>query len=626
MSRITGSHSTHLRDATAAVERTLAAIGGGYPVQRTILESGRCALGLMGRHELCVAEVHSTISVVDGLFYNRDELDRTAGLNGATANDAMRLAMLFRLRGVEAALSLINGDFAAAIYDGDADTLWLARDRFGVKPLYFVHRREQLTFASRPGALLSLPDVSSDVNRRFVAMFAGGHYRHIDNNPSDSPFKDVRQLPAASLLKSCKGMITVSRYWDLTEQPEYSADEAELAARYRDLLLDAVGRRVAVANAPAFTLSGGLDSSSVLSCAVARTGERQHAFSSVYVDPTFDETAEIRSMLDTKVLQWHPVSIGTPDVMGIVRKMVAAHDEPIATATWLSHFILCEEAARAGFGTIFGGLGGDELNAGEYEYFFFLFADLRRAGLKRQLDQEIAEWARHHDHPIYRKNAAIVEQNLAQIVDLAQAGICRPDDRRMTRYFGAVEPDFFELSHDRHVMDHPFTSYLKNRTYQDLFRETAPCCLRAEDRQCEYYGLQHIEPFFDHRLAEFMFRVPGNMKIRDGITKRLLREAMAGILPEETRTRIKKTGWNAPAHDWFGKGRVADAVRDLIGSRAFRERGIYNMKYVERMLDEHRKIVNDALPVENHMMFLWQLVNLELWFETVVDRQPAFAT
>ena len=110
-------------------------------------------------------------------------------------------------------------------------------------------------------------------------------------------------------------------------------------------------------------------------------------------------------------------------------------------------------------------------------------------------------------------------------------------------------------------MDRPFSSYLKNRTYQDLFRETAPCCLRAEDRQGEAYEIRQVDPFFDHRLAEFMFRVPGNMKIRDGITKRLLREAMKGILPEETRTRVKKTGWNAPAHVWFGQGSVAADVK-----------------------------------------------------------------
>jgi asparagine synthase (glutamine-hydrolysing) len=161
-------------------------------------------------------------------------------------------------------------------------------------------------------------------------------------------------------------------------------------------------------------------------------------------------------------------------------------------------------------------------------------------------------------------------------------------------------------------MDHPFTSALKNRTYQDLFRETAPCCLRAEDRQCTAFGIDHADPFLDYRLVEFMFRVPGTMKIRDGVTKRLLREAMRGVLPEETRTRIAKTGWNAPAHRWF-TGRGLEQLRDMVASRRFRERGVYRPQEVDRIVDEHVAIVSSGEPRENHMMFLWQLVNLETW-------------
>jgi len=586
----------------------------------TVLATGRCALGWTGLDGVNAAELGSIIAVLDGLFYNRRELDELTGLDSSVSTDAMRLAALFRLHGPDRALNAINGDFAAAVYDSDADTLWLARDRFGVRPLYYTEHDQCITFASRLRSLLEFGGSSPDVNRRFVATFAGGHYRHIDNAPDESPFARVRQLPAASVLRSHDGSITVRRYWDLAEAPDHTANEKELAAQYRDLLLDAVSRRFAAAKSPAFTLSGGLDSSSVLSCAVARSGAKQHAYSSVYTDLTYDETAEIRSMLDSKVAAWHPVRIETPDIFDIVRRMVAAHDEPVATATWLSHFLLSEQVARDGFKTLFGGLGGDELNAGEYEYFYFLFADLRRAGREAELQHEVLQWMRHHDHPIYRKSRSVVDETLDRVVDLEQPGVCRPDVVRMTRYYSAVNPDYFDLACDRHVMDRPFNSYLKNRTYQDLFRETAPCCLRAEDRQGMAYGIRQIDPFFDHRLVEFMFRVPANMKIRDGITKRLLREAMRGILPDETRTRVKKTGWNAPAHVWICDREIAGSLGDLIASRRFRERGIFNVKEVNRLFDEHRKIVRDGLVAENHMMFFWQLINLEIWFEEVVDQ------
>lgn len=186
----------------------------------------------------------------------------------------------------------------------------------------------------------------------------------------------------------------------------------------------------------------------------------------------------------------------------------------------------------------------------------------------------------------------------------------------MRRYFPALDPGYYDLTDFVPIMESPFSSYLKTRTFQDLTRETAPCCLRAEDRQTTAFGLDNFVPFFDHRLVEFMFRVPGALKIRDGVTKILLREAMRGVLPEETRTRIKKTGWNAPAHIWFAAaGR--DLLRDLIDSAAFRQRGIYNITEVVRLADEHDRIVSSGELRDNHMMFFWQLVNLELWLRSV---------
>jgi asparagine synthase (glutamine-hydrolysing) len=355
-----------------------------------------------------------------------------------------------------------------------------------------------------------------------------------------------------------------------------------------------------------------MDSSSVIACASANTGQRLPAISTVYEDPVYDESNEIQSMLGTVVEPWIPVSVGTPDIVQTVEEMIEAHEEPVATATWLSHYLLCRDARNRGYKGIFGGLGGDELNAGEYEYFFFFFADLRASGQEELLQREAERWISYHNHPVFQKSNAVMEGGLRRLVDLTQPGRCLPDRIRMLRYREALNPEFFDLAAFDPAMDRPFTSFLKNRTYQDLFRETIPCCIRAEDRNTAAFGLEHFLPFLDHRLVEFMFRVPGRLKIRAGVTKHLLRLAMRGILPEETRTRIKKMGWNAPAHVWFSGRRRATLI-DLVRSRSFRERGIYNVPFVEQILEEHENIVSTGAPVENHMMFLWQLVNTELW-------------
>jgi asparagine synthase (glutamine-hydrolysing) len=576
------------------------------------------AVGLIwqGQGDAALVVQNGVAAVVDGTFYNPEELE------GDPKDGPVRqLVATYQRVGLSATLGRINGDFALALYDASKNTLWLARDRVGHRPLYFVESSSGVAFASRSSALLALPGVSRQPNRRFVAVFAGSHYRYFDNRPDESPFEDIQQLPAATMLEIRASGHRVERFWRLDEQPDWTDDESTLAARYRALLLDSVGRRLAITKRPAFTLSGGMDSSSVLASAVELTGHRQHAFSSVYSDKTYDESEDIKGFVQEKVEHWHAVPVENFDLCDVVRRMVQAHDEPVATATWLSHFLLCEEVAKSGFDSLFGGLGGDELNAGEYEHFIFHFADLRRRGGKAQLVHEVETWARHHDHPIYRKSPEAAETLLERLTDPAVPGRVRLDRARLTRYYSAVRSEYFDLATVEPILDHPFSSWLKNRTYQDIFRETAPCCLRAEDRDCAAFGLGHADPFFDHRLIEFMFRVPGHMKIRDGVTKRLLREAMKGILPEETRIRIKKTGWNAPAHIWFSGGGM-DQLLDLVHSRVFRERGVYDVGVVVRLIEEHRSIVESGAARENHMMFLWQLLNLELWFQEVVDSQP----
>jgi len=597
MSRIAGLVPAPDRHA---VDTMLAAMTGHVVTTRDVRLSGRTALGVLGWREPNLADDGNVSTAVDSTLWR--------------ASDVIAL---YRRHGFVDALAHLDGDFAVALYDAATGTLWLARDRFGMKPLYYTRSGERFAFASRPRALLALDGVSREPNRAFVARFAGMHYRTFDNEPRESPYAAIAQLPAASYLEVRDGKLREATYWALTEQPDLDEPEPVLAERYRELLVDAVARRRKLAHRPAFTLSGGMDSSSVLACAVHTTAKREHAFSTVYHDETYDETDQIRTILDATVEEWHPVRIGNPDLGALIPKMIAANDEPIATATWLSHYLLCEATASAGFATLFGGLGGDELNAGEYEYFFYFFADLAASGETAKLDHETAKWVEYHDHPIFKKTPAVMRAGLERLVDLKTPGKCLPDPTRLARYRELVRRDYVDLAGYVPVMETPFTSYLKNRTYQDIFRETAPCCLRAADRQTTAFGIDVSWPFFDHRLAELMFRVPSTLKIRNGVTKHLLRDAMRGILPDQTRTRIQKTGWNAPAHVWFATGSGRELVLDLIGSRAFAERGIYDVSAVRRLLDEHRDIVVEGRPVDNHMMFFWQLVNLELWLRAL---------
>lgn len=549
--------------------------------------------------------------VMDGTLYHDTPLE---------ISDVQYIAQQYHQLGFSPMLQTLNGDFSIVLYDHRQSCLWCARDRWGVKPLYYTETEDFFAVASQPKQLLALTGVSHAVDPIYVALYAGAHYRLHDNRLEHSPFPSIRQLPPSQYLYRSEKTQTVSSYWSLEQHSQPKTSFNDLAQQYRELLLDAVQRRVQRKPKLAFTLSGGMDSSSVLASAVATQGQKFHAFSSVYVDKTFDESDEIRTMLAANVEEWHQVIIGNQiDWMQLIGEMVAIHDEPVVTATWLSHYLLCKEARLQGFEAMFGGLGGDELNAGEYEHYLFFFADLRSRQQEERLSHEIKHWAHYHDHPIYKKSPQVVEDMFGRIIDFNQTGRIRFDQSRITRYASALHPDFYDIRNFEPVLDHPFDSYLNNRTYQDLSRETIPPCLRAEDRQGIANNVEHILPFLDHRLVEFMFNIPIEYKYQDGVSKHLLREAMRGILPEETRTRVKKTGWNAPAQIWFAGAGKETLLRDVIHSQSFKERGIYNLSVVKSIVEEHDTVVRDSLTQENHMMFLWQLVNLELWLQ-YVDR------
>ncbi len=551
----------------------------------------------------------------DGLVYNRDEFDALE-----TMSDAAVLAALYRRYGMPGALHRLNADFACALFDRAQRRLYLARDRFGVKPMYYVASGALVAFASRLAGLFCLPGVDLAPRPDYLATMAAGHYRFFDNPPEATPYRGLAQLAPGMVLTIANGSASLSRWYALEDQGDDPRSFQDLTEAYRVLFFDSVKRRLARVDRPAFSLSGGLDSSSVATSAALISGTPSRAYSTVYDGAAYDETAEIRDVLEGGRIEWQPIELGTFDLFAEVARLTARHDQPLSTVTWLAHAVLCEKIKASGHGGILGGLGGDEQHAGEYDYFFYFFADLKAAGDEARLAHEIACWQRHHDHPVWRKTPGVAAMKMARLTDCSVPGRVIADVDLLARYQEALSPD--ARSAVAPTLENPFQSYLKSHAYNEIYRETMPCCLRASERNTEALGLTDAFPFFDHRLVELAFRVPSVLKIRDGVTKQLLRTAMKGTLPEKTRTRIAKTGWNAPLHQWLA-ARYKAPLLDLVRSRAFRERGLYRANVVEHLIEEHATIVESGAPRDNHMMFLWQLIGLELWLNGLAQARKA---
>ena len=528
--------------------------------------------------------------VLDGAIYNPEEFPELDS-SFTSKSDAARILTAIQRRGLVETLAKINGDFALALLDERSRTLSLARDRFGVRPLYHAFSKGVMAFASRPRSLLAVAGVSREPDAKFLMAAAATHYRFVDSDPVRSPFRDIAQVPAGHVVTFEKGATTTARFADIKAGPALSGSERDQAHDYFDLLKDSTERRLRHASNPVFTLSGGLDSSTIVAMARRITGDLPPAISSVHQDETYDERKEIMDVVNAGVVDWHPVQIDDPDLFPLISKMSAFHDQPIPTVTWMSHYLLGERIAQMGYGSVFGGLGGDEQHAGEYDYFFYFFADLKASGQTELLAREIASWARNHNHPVFHKSPEVAARVMEIVTDSGHLGLCRGNSDLLFRYEGLLSPDLGTLEALTPRFEASSKSYLASHMRNELLFNTMPCCLRGADRNATALGLTEFHPFLDWRLFEFMLALPGERKIRDGVTKCFAREAYKGLLPEATRTRVKKTGWNAPAHQWFaGPGR--EPLMDMVSSRPFIERGIYDPPALKRLINDHQNIVD----------------------------------
>jgi asparagine synthase (glutamine-hydrolysing) len=600
--------------------------GGGAPFDPSLLLTAigypkpAVAKGLAAEHLGQIVALGPLRMVFDGLIYNPEDFsepDATLVLAG----DIGRILSAIARTGLEDVLARLNGDFALALVDDRDGTIRLARDRFGIRSLYHTRVGDTVAFASRPRSLLAMPGVSRKVDPTFLLAASMTHYRFVDTDPVRAPFRDIAQVPAGHIVTfkhGNKGQVRRERYADLKAGPLPSGSPDDQARDYLALLEDSVSRRLRKASNPAFTLSGGLDSSTIATLAGRINGAPPSAISSVHHDETYDERKEIMDIVDAGLVDWHPVQIDDPDLFPLISKLSAFHDQPLPTVTWMSHFLLGQRIADMGYGSVFGGLGGDEQHAGEYDYFFYFFADLKAAGMGDRLKSEIAAWARNHDHPVFRKTPEVAERVMSILVDSQQPGLCRGNADLLYRYQDLLNPDAGNLSDLEPAFEASSSSYLASHMRNELLFNTMPCCLRAADRNAAQLGLQEFHPFLDWRLFEYMLAIPGDRKIVDGVTKAFGRQAYKGLLPEATRTRVVKTGWNAPAHQWFaGPGR--DALMDLVTSRSFIERGIYNHATLTRLIEDHQDIVDNPRGRENHMMVLWQIVTFELWLRSIEE-------
>lgn len=557
--------------------------------------------------------------VHNGEVYNyleiRNELE-SLGHDFRSRTDTEVILHAYEEWGVDC-LSRFNGMWAFAILDVKRKRMFCSRDRAGVKPFYYLYDGKRFCFASEIKALLQIDDFCAEPNERIIAdyLFSG-----LIDHTHETFFKNISQLRPGEYLLVESNKLEVKSYWDIEIKEVHYPRKEDYEGRFFELLEDSIRLRLRTDVPIGTCLSGGLDSSSIVCLANKLlfdgshidhqlVGERQKTFSSCFEDPIYDERRFIESVIQYTKAEKNYVFPSVDGFFEEMPRLLWHQEEPFGSTSIFAQWNVMRLAKERGVTVLLDGQGGDELLAGYLPSFNALFKQTMKQGALIPLIKEIRGFLKHQGRSI--------DQFISRIVGILVSGMFKHLFQHLNPVgLGWIE-ETFKRKYYRGIANlNRFENELNNYLYH-IFRSTAlPSLLHYEDRNSMAYSIETRLPFLDYRLVEFVFGLPMEFKIREGVTKIILRRSMEGILPEEVRNRMDKMGFVTPEANWF-KTTLRDPICEIFDSKSFSERGIFNIANVHKAFQDH---CNGK--VDNHSM-IWRCVNLELWLRTFVDKIPS---
>lgn len=516
-------------------------------------------------------EIHNYVEL-------REEL-RGRGAHFCTDGDTEVVLHAYASWGSEC-FERFNGMWALALWDARSEQLVLSRDRFGIKPLCYSVRGERVCFASEPKAIIAAFPEERRPDRRELDHFLAGGFPDSSEATFFAGIKSVE--PATTIVVSRKGSRS-SRYWRFepgSESPTAGAEE-----RFRELLSDSVRLRTRSDVPVGASLSGGLDSSSIVTLLDPRQARGMPCFSTTFDDPRFDESRYAALLARRLRLQIHWVRPEPGTILDTLRAIVWHHDGPVPIRGRIAQWFVMREASRH-VTVLLDGQGGDELLAGYAHDPLYYLIDLVRARCRpgpRALARELAA--------------------------LAAVGGSR-------RWFVAGAPRRYRRDPRAHG-PRPFESMLNNVLWNGVARYGLREILHGEDALGMAFSLETRTPFLDHRLVEFCFSLPFTEKISAGWTKSLLRRSMAELLPPEILARRLKVGFGSPLVTWLRGEENWRGVRELLLDPRTAQRGLLAPQRIRRVLR-----LFATLPLRwriNLVNPMCRLITVELWFRDFID-------
>jgi asparagine synthase (glutamine-hydrolysing) len=558
----------------------------------------------------------------NGEIYNFIELRaelQALGHAFRSESDTEVLLAAYRQWGIDC-LKKLNGMFAFALWDREQRELICARDRLGEKPLYYFWDGQCFAFASELKGLL--PVVRNPVPNQAVvyAYLDGGR---LDFN--DQTFvEQIKQLEPAHFLRIHGGKLHIRRYWEFSTVVSNESMPADAVHdHFRMLFSDAVRIRLRSDVAVGSCLSGGLDSSAIVcvvndllarvnDSAVHVIGNKPKTFSACFDECPFDERRFMHEVVRSRAIDAHYTFPDPKELAEVMDRLVWQHDEPFGSTSSFAQWTVMRLASECGTKVLLDGQGADELLGGYHAFFGAYFADLVRAGRWTRLLHEarIYRW-RHGAIPAQafgNLGRGVLPYSIVHAVRRVWSGNRKWMHREFAHRWRSVEPP-----------DGQEGSALLGMQQRLLTRNGLRALLHSEDRNSMAFGVEARLPFLDYRLVEFLYRLDGSWKLRDGWTKVLLREAMEGILPPSVQWRVDKIGFAAPEDQWFRR-ELRTTIEDCLADSRTKARGYLDIAGARRALHAHlsgRTAIGSTL---------WRWLNTELWCRRFLDHRPCSAS
>lgn len=488
----------------------------------------------------------------------------------------------------EKCLDEFDGMFAFALWDEKEQLLFAARDRFGEKPFYYFKNDEQFLFASEMKALWAA-GITKEKNNTFLLYYLCDGQMTNPHNPAETFYENIFSLPAASYLKYelSKNIFTVNRWWDLDKESSVAISEKEATEKLYQLISTSVKRRLRSDVEVGNSLSGGLDSSTILSL-IHQQSEKPKTFSAIFPGFEKDESAYINEILSQYPSTNFSITPSANDLSNDLEKFLYHHEQPVQSSSVYLQYKVYALAKQHNIKVILDGQGADEILGGYTKYLHWYLQELVAKGKFKLADAE---------RKLLQSNYPSLQwswkNKVAAFTPYLTANRLQKKVFQSIGKHTDIDPDFSFHSFSKEYVYKPPVTKLNDILYYDTMQNTLPELLRYADRNSMAHGVEVRLPYLNHELVQFIFSLPSYFKINNGFTKWVLRKTIEPHLPPAIVWRKDKTGYEPPQQEWMQQSIVQEQILEA-------KRKLVKAEVLKKTVLNRPVIAKAAHEAENH--------------------------